>query len=73
MQKLSDLDKKAKFASKRQESDIFSQTMPAQSKDSLRTVGKSGIGKGRGVGAMGSTMAHDEGPYSKVDWASKKG
>ena len=72
MQKLSDLDKKTKFAHQRQESDIFSQTMPAQSMGSLRPGGKAGIGKAN-KGAMGSMMEHDEGPYSKVDWASKKG
>ena len=75
MQKLADLDKKSKFAHMRHESNVFSQTMPASEMSAaLRDRNrKGGLGAAKNKGAMGSIMAHDEGPYSKIEWASKKG
>ena len=76
MQKLADLDKKTKFAHMRHESNVFSQTMPASELRSAlpKNNRKGGLSSAKNTtGAMSSIMAHDEGPYSKIEWASKKG
>ena len=72
MQKLADLDKKSKFAHMRHESNVFSQTMPAREMSAaLRDRNRKGGLKASNHGAMGSIMAHVEGPQSKIEWASK--
>ena len=75
MQRMVDLDRKTKFANKRHESNVFSQTMPASELRSAlpKANRKGGLSSAKNNGAMGSIMAHDEGPYSKIEWASKKG
>lgn len=76
MSSLADLDRKTKFATMKAQSDIFSQTMPASlnggNKNADNMKRKGGAGSGT-KGAMGSIMTHNEGPYSKLDWPSKKG
>ena len=72
MQKLADLDKKSKFAHMRHESNVFSQTMPAREMSAaLNNRNRKGGLKAANNGAMGSLMSHDEGPQSKIEWASK--
>ena len=40
--------------------------------NSMVVKGKGGARK-QGSGAMDSLMTHNEGPYAKLDWPSKKG
>ena len=73
MASLADLDRKSKHATMRTTSNVFNSTLPA---DSLKSVDKMTRKRGAGNGtngAMSSIMAHNEGPYSKMDWPSKKG
>lgn len=70
MQKLSDLDRKSRHATMRTQSNVFSQTMPANGLKDLLGRGKGGS-KGR-RGDMGSILAHDQGPLNKVEWHRKK-
>lgn len=76
MSSLADLDRKSKHATMRTQSNVFSQTMPASLNGANKNVDnmkrKGGAGSGT-KGAMGSIMTHNEGPYSKLDWPSKKG
>lgn len=73
MSKLADLDRRTKYATIKAQSNIFNSTMPTPARENLDNMKRKG---GAGVGtkaSMGGIMAHDEGPYSKLDWPSKKG
>ena len=75
MQKLKDLDRKTKHAHMRTQSSVFytpSDKPGGASTGELVLKRKAGAGKGTKA-AMGGIMSHDEGPYAKLDWPSKKG
>ena len=74
MQKLSDLDRKTKHAHMRTQSNVFNTPEKTSNASMGELTMKRKAGAGNGTRAsMGGLMAHDEGPYSKMDWPSKKG
>lgn len=75
MERLADLDRKTKHAHMRTQSNVFASAMPASASTKNDEVGLKRKGGTGSVtrGSMGSIMNYDEGPYSKMEWPSKKG
>ena len=70
MQKLSDLDRKTKYATMKTQSNIFYQTIQAQDSSGSLSARKGGGHLARKP-SMGGILIHEEGPCPKIEWASK--
>mmetsp|Transcript_23176 Transcript_23176/g.30901 ORF Transcript_23176/g.30901 Transcript_23176/m.30901 type:complete len:116 (+) Transcript_23176:2102-2449(+) len=72
MQKLSDLDRKTKHAFMKTQSNVFSTAKLGETQPDGLAMKRKGGATSVKRSSMGGILAHDEGPYSKLDWPSKK-
>ena len=70
MQKISDLDRKTKYATMKTQSSIFSQTVQPSNSNGMLGARKGGVHLGRKP-SIGGIMTHIEGPLSNIEWSSK--